>query len=370
MSGSADKNFRNYAAALRGRESSGDYSIVNNHGYAGAYQFGRPALIDAGFMDRKGRWTPYAASLGVDSLEAFRNNSAVQDTAFQNLVEKNWDYLRSHMHYVGQTVGGIPITVSGLLAGAHLVGASKVKEFLDSDGAKIAIDGNRTPVTEYMKKFAGYDFAFDADPGTLRGIVGGPGSRAGDGGSGKSSDGRVLRRVYQAPTREGPSTPSSSFEDRWGTFGGDSWGSDRPTLTYGLGQRFDGDRIAWPRAVEAPGAGTAAPASLTDLLARYGLVEANVPREVADGGSFRSAGPRVVRDDAQPAALPDAYRMGSIGAPTVSAIGFVDPRGQASLGAGTGERQSVAPVSPQSGDGQRTGGLLGLIQDYMRNNAY
>ncbi|MBR0959861.1 hypothetical protein [Bradyrhizobium japonicum] len=363
------KNFRNYAAALRGRESSGDYSIINKHGYAGAYQFGRSALIDAGFIDRKGQWTPYAASLGVNSLETFRSNPAAQDTAFQNLVEKNWDYLRSHMHYVGQTVGGIPITVSGLLAGAHLVGASQVKQFLDSGGVTVKKDGNGTPVTEYLKKFAGYDFAFDTDPTRFGGLVGGQALGAGDGGSPKSSDVRVLRRVYQAPVRESPSVPSPSFEDRWGTFGDDSWRRDRPALTYGLGQRSDEDRMVLPRPAEAPGAGPAAPAFPIDLLARYGLVGSNVPPDIANGGSFRSARPSVARGDARPeAGSGTQYQIGSIGAPIVPAIRFADPQGP--LGAGTGDRQSVVRASRQGGDGQQAGGLLGLIQDYMRNNAY
>ena len=48
------------------------------------------------------------------------------------------------------------ITLSGLLAGSHLVGAGAVKEFLDSSGKIVPKDGNDVPVTEYMKKFGVY----------------------------------------------------------------------------------------------------------------------------------------------------------------------------------------------------------------------
>jgi hypothetical protein len=50
-------NFDAYAKAIRQRESSGDYTRVNQLGYTGAYQFGKPALIDASFMDKAGNWT-------------------------------------------------------------------------------------------------------------------------------------------------------------------------------------------------------------------------------------------------------------------------------------------------------------------------
>lgn len=172
MSKFKSANFDAYAAAIRQRESSGDYTKVNDGGYTGAYQFGKSALIDAGFMDQSGSWTSYAQSLGVNSMEDLKNNPEAQDTAFQNLTEKNWDYLRNYLPYIGQTIGGVPITVSGLLAGAHLVGHGGVKKFLDSNGTSVPVDGNGTPITEYMKKFGGYDFSFDNNRKGFGGVLG------------------------------------------------------------------------------------------------------------------------------------------------------------------------------------------------------
>src|SRR5262245_54692433 len=116
MSQFSSPNFDAYAAALRKRESSGNYTVVNGRGYTGAYQFGKPALVDAGFMDRSGNWTGHARSYGVNSWDDFKATPAAQDAAFQNLTEQNWKYLKNHFHYVGQTIGGVPVTVSGMLA--------------------------------------------------------------------------------------------------------------------------------------------------------------------------------------------------------------------------------------------------------------
>jgi hypothetical protein len=106
-------------------------------GYTGAYQFGKSAIVDAGFMEKSGNWTDYAQSLGVDSWEAFKNNPQAQDVAFQNLTEKNWDYLQNYMSYVGQPIGGVKVTVSGMLAASHLVGNGALKQFLSSNGAAV-----------------------------------------------------------------------------------------------------------------------------------------------------------------------------------------------------------------------------------------
>ncbi len=44
--------YAEFLAALRMRESSGDYAAVNTLGYLGAYQFGEAALVDLGFVIR------------------------------------------------------------------------------------------------------------------------------------------------------------------------------------------------------------------------------------------------------------------------------------------------------------------------------
>ena len=57
--------------------------------------------------------------------------------------------------YVGDTVNGIYITESGILAAAHLAGAGNVKKFFRR-GYEFK-DGNGTKMTSYMIMFADYD---------------------------------------------------------------------------------------------------------------------------------------------------------------------------------------------------------------------
>jgi hypothetical protein len=54
----------------------------------------------------------------------------------------------------GQTVNGILITESGLLAAAHLGGAGSVRKWFRT--GKVRKDGNGIKITSYMERFSGY----------------------------------------------------------------------------------------------------------------------------------------------------------------------------------------------------------------------
>ena len=72
------------------------------------------------------------------------------------LLKKNRHTLRREIRkYVGDTVNGIYITESGILAAAHLAGAGNVKKFFRR-GYEFK-DGNGTKMTSYMIMFADYD---------------------------------------------------------------------------------------------------------------------------------------------------------------------------------------------------------------------
>jgi len=149
--------------ALAIRESNGDYGVVNSLGYLGAYQFGEPALLDLGFYsgdatpdvnDWTGAWTGKA---GVHSRDDFLAKVAAQDQAMREWLELLWRYA-SHPDlqldsYVGRSVKGIPISKSGVLAGAHLVGIFGVAAFLRSDGVEDTRDPFGVPVSEYVRTF-------------------------------------------------------------------------------------------------------------------------------------------------------------------------------------------------------------------------
>ena len=153
-----------FFTALGQQESSGNYSIENGLGYIGKYQFGEAALQDIGFYngdstphtnDWIGTWT---GKDGVSNLSQFLDNPSAQDAAAQMYANTLWNYIQNDGldQYIGDTIGGIQITQSGLIAGAWLVGVGGLAKFLNSDGTKDPVDGNNTPVSQYLQEFSQY----------------------------------------------------------------------------------------------------------------------------------------------------------------------------------------------------------------------
>ena len=73
--------------------------------------------------------------------------------------KQDWKYIKNLGldKYVGREINGQLITASGLLAGAHLVGVGGLKKYLNSNGKNDVKDATGTPVSLYIKRFAGYD---------------------------------------------------------------------------------------------------------------------------------------------------------------------------------------------------------------------
>jgi len=136
------KNHSKFLDDIGFRESSNNYKAVNQFGYLGKYQFGRKTLN----------------AIGFDSISnyEFLSNPSIQEEAMLVLLQKNKHTLRREIkNYVGQTINGIYITESGILAAAHLGGAGNVKKFFRK-GYEFK-DGNGTKMTSYMVRFADYD---------------------------------------------------------------------------------------------------------------------------------------------------------------------------------------------------------------------
>ena len=129
-----------FLEAIGHRESSNNYSVVNEFGYMGRYQFGRATL--------KG--------LGIDvTKEEFINDHRLQERAMHMLLSHNRKKLKRYIKkYEGQIIHGILITESGILAAAHLAGQGNVRKFLKN--GFVFEDGNGTKMTSYMKQFGGY----------------------------------------------------------------------------------------------------------------------------------------------------------------------------------------------------------------------
>lgn len=138
------KSFLGFCHDLGFIESSGNYRAVNRLGYLGKYQFGRSTL----------NW------VGIYNTSRFLNSPSLQEKAFKALISKNKWVLRDYINkFNGQSINGVKITESGLLAAAHLGGAGNVKKFLDSNGEIIFKDANNVPITKYMKRFVNYDIS-------------------------------------------------------------------------------------------------------------------------------------------------------------------------------------------------------------------
>ena len=159
------KTLQQFLNDLGARESGGNYNAFNRYGYAGKYQMGEAALVDAGYYQKPSRrfnndWSGnFSGKDGVKSIQDFLNNPKAQENAQIIFKKKQWGYLKAvgALNYLGLIINGILITPSGLLAGAHLKGAGSVYAYLKSGGKNIGKDAFGTSVESYIKQFANYD---------------------------------------------------------------------------------------------------------------------------------------------------------------------------------------------------------------------
>ena len=139
------KNHNQFLEDLGMRESSGNYKAVNQFGYLGKYQFGRKTLNALGFDNVTNR--------------EFLENPSIQEEAMFALLLHNKNILRRTIKkYHNDTINGIHITESGILAAAHLAGPGNVKKFFRK-GYEFK-DGNGTKMTSYLIKFSNYKLEF------------------------------------------------------------------------------------------------------------------------------------------------------------------------------------------------------------------
>lgn len=121
-------------------ESSNRYDIVSRYGYLGKYQFSMSTL----------------RGIGYDiSRKEFLSNPIIQDEAMVDLMKYNKEILQKYIDkWDGKVYKGVMVTESGILAAAHLTGASSVKRYF-----KYGInrkDALGTSIKDYMIKFGGY----------------------------------------------------------------------------------------------------------------------------------------------------------------------------------------------------------------------
>lgn len=179
----------NLDAKLAQSESGGKPDVMNKLGYVGTYQFGAPRLSDLGVYtpgqgENLAGWSKTPATApgkwsGTFNIPGFPDVKTVADfqanpdaqKAVYGLHQQRTDQEIGQLgldRYIGQTVGGVPITQDGLRAAIHLGGAVGVQKMLASNGAYNPADANGTTLLDYARM---------GDPNATPGSL--TGSRAG-----------------------------------------------------------------------------------------------------------------------------------------------------------------------------------------------
>jgi hypothetical protein len=140
--------FSRFINDLGYRESRNNWMSVNCIGCFGEWQFAESTLKYLGF--RKITLKKFRADPFIFPRE-------LQTEALKALIRVNLIYLKDYEHYKGESVKGILITKSGLIAASHLGGAGSVKKFLSSGGRVNKKDVFGTSVSDYLKNFSTYN---------------------------------------------------------------------------------------------------------------------------------------------------------------------------------------------------------------------
>lgn len=188
----AQRNFQPFFDSLGFNESSGNYMITNQLDFLGKYQIGEGIIHDIGYYDAQSGYYPSNGATknqwngtwknGINSREDFLNSPEKQELAIRQELGLNWFRINYFLTadskpnsnisvtdtnyslikgYLGRPLPQnfrIKTTISGLLAGAHLVGPETIAHFLDGTHITtpvnqngIPIDEMGTPVTDYMQ---------------------------------------------------------------------------------------------------------------------------------------------------------------------------------------------------------------------------
>lgn len=155
------------------------YRSENTLGFVG-YQFGEALMIDLGYYEAdtfygngaatntwEGTWT---GKNGINSLDDFKTEAAQEvaireafgfnlqiiETGLANAGQSLDDFIGTTLTYVDQGVEvPVTITMTGLLAAAHLRGAYGTLNLLLSDA--VSFDENGTSILSYLDRFGGFD---------------------------------------------------------------------------------------------------------------------------------------------------------------------------------------------------------------------
>jgi hypothetical protein len=140
--------FERFVNDLGRRESGNNWLCINRYGFFGEWQFAESTVHYLGYKQV--------------TLKKFKSDPEIfppelQRKALESLIKVNMFLLKDYQGYIGQTINGVTITRSGMIAAAHLGGYVSVKKYLSTGGRLDRKDGFGTAVSNYMKKFGGYE---------------------------------------------------------------------------------------------------------------------------------------------------------------------------------------------------------------------
>lgn len=161
--------YDDFFAALRMKESSGNYGAMSVRHEAGAYQFQEGALKQIGWYNDDGTsandWIgSFTGQSGVSTIQQFLNSPTSQNNAVKAWAQHLWDDAKS-LHstdHLGETINGTVVTATGIIGGGHLWGQQAIDQYLDSGGAYNPRDAVGTSIADYVRLFSGYESPFDA----------------------------------------------------------------------------------------------------------------------------------------------------------------------------------------------------------------
>ena len=143
-----ESEFTRFINDLGHRESGNNWLSVNRIGCFGEWQFAESTLRYIGY--RKITLKKFKANPAIFPRE-------VQLEALKTLIMVNLSYLTYYEHFLGDTIKGVVISKSGMIAASHLGGAGSLKKFLNSNGRINKKDIFGTSIYDYLKKFGDYD---------------------------------------------------------------------------------------------------------------------------------------------------------------------------------------------------------------------
>lgn len=194
------QTYQDFLNALGFRESSSipdgaqNYDAENPFGFIGKYQFGEAALHDLNYYgtdnsdgnlfknDWVGNWS---GKNGIYSKQDYLNSGFVQEMIIRDWQTVLWSRIRflALDKYEGQILNGQSITLSGMLAAAHLIGTGSrssdtagLKGYLLSGATFSPGDKNGTSANDYMNLFEDFQTPFSVDHSMDEIITGGAGS--------------------------------------------------------------------------------------------------------------------------------------------------------------------------------------------------